>query len=171
MTRTRENQRSCAFSPPCRWVLETQYRALLRTMTYIDTGWRRCVRCLVCVSRFPQKSPIISGSFAERTLQLKASYASSPPYAESSYRIMWVFVTLYAALIHSAKKPLILGLFCGKWPLKIRHRTGLRHPVCCARILAAPHFHIGVCVCMCVCVRVYIYIYVHVHMCICIHAW
>ena len=27
------------------------------------------------------------------------------------------------------KKPLIIGLFCGKWPIKIRHLMGLRHPV------------------------------------------
>ena len=29
----------------------------------------------------------------------------------------------------SAKEPLIIGLFCGKWPVKIRHPMGLRHPV------------------------------------------
>jgi len=27
-----------------------------------------------------------------------------------------------------AKEPLIIGLFCGKWPIKIRHPMGLRHP-------------------------------------------
>jgi len=29
----------------------------------------------------------------------------------------------------SAKEPLIIGLICRKWPLKIRHPTSLRHPV------------------------------------------
>ena len=28
-----------------------------------------------------------------------------------------------------AKEPLITGLFCGKWPIKIRHPMGLRHSV------------------------------------------
>jgi len=32
----------------------------------------------------------------------------------------------------SAKEPLIVGLFCGKSPIKIRHALGLYHP--------APHF-------------------------------
>ena len=27
------------------------------------------------------------------------------------------------------KEPLIIGLFCGKWPIKIRHPMTLRHPV------------------------------------------
>jgi len=27
------------------------------------------------------------------------------------------------------KEPLIIGLFCGKWPVKIRHPMALRHPV------------------------------------------
>ena len=28
-----------------------------------------------------------------------------------------------------AKEPIIIGLFCGQWPMKIRHPMGLRHPV------------------------------------------
>jgi len=31
------------------------------------------------IGHFAQKSPIIRGSFAERDLQLKATYASMPP--------------------------------------------------------------------------------------------
>jgi len=38
------------------------------------------------IGRFPQKSPIISGSFAKRDLQLKASYASLPPCSKHKSR-------------------------------------------------------------------------------------
>jgi len=44
-----------------------------------DTGWRSVIGCLIIIGHFPHKSPIIIGSFAERDLQLKASYTSSPP--------------------------------------------------------------------------------------------
>ena len=40
----------------------------------------QCVaECCSVLGHFPQKTPVISGSFAERDIQLKASYASSPP--------------------------------------------------------------------------------------------
>jgi len=46
-------------------------------------GWGRS-GCLILIFRFPQTSHIISGSFAERDLQVRASNACWPPYTCSN---------------------------------------------------------------------------------------
>ena len=46
--------------------------------TCASTRQRRCIGCLIFTAPFLEKSPIISGSFVERDLQVKAFYASMP---------------------------------------------------------------------------------------------
>ena len=52
---------------------------LLWTIRFaFSTDWRQPIGCFILIGHFLQKSPTISGSFAERDLQLQASYAFMP---------------------------------------------------------------------------------------------
>jgi len=68
--------RRCRMSEMCQHFLthsHTFYSCTLYHDAPTDIGWRRCVGCLILIGHFPQKSSIISGSFAERDLHLKTS--------------------------------------------------------------------------------------------------
>ena len=59
------------------WVMSNMSEACCIWRRIIKTFWH--IGSLIFISHFPQKSPIISGSFGKNDMQLKASYESSPP--------------------------------------------------------------------------------------------
>jgi len=91
-------------------------------VVFADTGWRRCIGCLV----FPQKSPMAIGSFSERDLQLFSNVMLLVQGGEDA-------CIFFSCRSLSAKEPIAIGLFCGKYPIKTRHLadTGWRRYIGC----------------------------------------
>ena len=78
---------------------------LMSQVSYIDEsclmniGWRRVIECLIFIGHFPQKSRIISGSFAKSDARDKAFYASSPPCTSHAKDMRLLFEVIKAIVI------------------------------------------------------------------------
>jgi len=83
-----------------KWPVKIRHPMGLRHLVSV---WQRLAVCLIFIGQFSQKSHIISGCFSKRDLQLKASYASSPPCICVTQTHPWAFHAYFicvTSLIH-----------------------------------------------------------------------
>jgi len=91
-----------------------------------NTGRRRPIGCRKLQVIFRQRATNRKALLRKMTYKDETSYGSSPHFMRTLAVSMRELVMLQ---VISAKEPLIIGLFCGKWPMKIRHPMGLCHPL------------------------------------------
>jgi len=114
---------------------------------------RKTHRMPYLISHFPQKSPIISGSFVEQDLQLEASNGSLPPSQSTLIvRLCVCACTREFMCVHVC--------CCESLSMCVRE---------CVLACMCVHVCVFIRVCVCVCVSMYVRTYVHVCAYICMY--
>ena len=128
-----------------RLFFNTRYNTLQRTATHCNTLQHAATHCHILQQTWPPSarlfatytythlflwglwnSPIFEGPLTKsqlyRAFEIALSLWIALPGGEDAYGA-WSCRSFFA------KEPLIIGLFCGKWPAKIRRPMRLGHPV------------------------------------------
>jgi len=160
-------ERACV-SAVCLWVACVRVCQLcVCGLPVTNKRWRRPIECLFFIRHFPQKSPMISGSFAKNVVTSRNIV--SLPVTDTRWRKpieCFIFIGHFPQ-----KSPMISGSFAKN---DLRFRASYRTSPPCTRftLCQSPWRNLAlICELGNCCCYIYIYVYIYIYMNICIYIY